>query len=120
MKIAVVGGGSTYTPELVSGLTRLDVGQRPAAQDRDHDPGRTLELPLDLLQLRGLVAEDDDVGPLGHGAIGVQRLPGHLARQLGRPPGQGVGTQHWLGPAASERTRHVPGSDQTDLHGGQG
>ncbi len=27
MKIAVVGGGSTYTPELVSGLTRLDVQQ---------------------------------------------------------------------------------------------
>src|SRR5438094_725308 len=28
MKVAVVGGGSTYTPELVSGLTRLDVGHR--------------------------------------------------------------------------------------------
>ena len=27
MKIAVVGGGSTYTPELVSGLTRLDVAE---------------------------------------------------------------------------------------------
>jgi 6-phospho-beta-glucosidase len=27
MKIAVVGGGSTYTPELVSGLTSLDVGE---------------------------------------------------------------------------------------------
>ena len=27
MKIAVIGGGSTYTPELVSGLTRLDVGE---------------------------------------------------------------------------------------------
>jgi 6-phospho-beta-glucosidase len=27
MKIAVVGGGSTYTPELVSGLSRLDVSQ---------------------------------------------------------------------------------------------
>src|SRR6478736_764804 len=27
MKIAVVGGGSTYTPELVSGLTRLDVDE---------------------------------------------------------------------------------------------
>ena len=26
-KIAVVGGGSTYTPELVSGLTRLDVDE---------------------------------------------------------------------------------------------
>jgi 6-phospho-beta-glucosidase len=25
MKVAVIGGGSTYTPELVSGLTRLDV-----------------------------------------------------------------------------------------------
>ena len=27
MKIAVVGGGSTYTPELVSGLTRLEVDE---------------------------------------------------------------------------------------------
>jgi 6-phospho-beta-glucosidase len=27
MKIAVIGGGSTYTPELVSGLTRLDVSE---------------------------------------------------------------------------------------------
>jgi len=27
MKIAVVGGGSTYTPELVSGLSRLDVDE---------------------------------------------------------------------------------------------
>src|SRR5205823_9381596 len=27
MKVAVVGGGSTYTPELVSGLTRLDVAE---------------------------------------------------------------------------------------------
>src|SRR5205085_10769497 len=27
MKIAVVGGGSTYTPELVSGLSRLDVAE---------------------------------------------------------------------------------------------
>ena len=27
MKIAVIGGGSTYTPELVSGLSRLDVSQ---------------------------------------------------------------------------------------------
>jgi 6-phospho-beta-glucosidase len=27
MRIAVIGGGSTYTPELVSGLTRLDVDE---------------------------------------------------------------------------------------------
>jgi 6-phospho-beta-glucosidase len=27
MKIAVIGGGSTYTPELVSGLSRLDVSE---------------------------------------------------------------------------------------------
>ena len=27
MKVAVVGGGSTYTPELVSGLSRLDVSE---------------------------------------------------------------------------------------------
>src|SRR5215831_11460195 len=37
MKIAVVGGGSTYTPELVSGLTRLDVGEFVL---HDVDPGR--------------------------------------------------------------------------------
>jgi 6-phospho-beta-glucosidase len=27
MKVAVIGGGSTYTPELVSGLTRLDIDE---------------------------------------------------------------------------------------------
>jgi 6-phospho-beta-glucosidase len=27
LKVAVIGGGSTYTPELVSGLTRLEVGE---------------------------------------------------------------------------------------------
>jgi 6-phospho-beta-glucosidase len=37
MKIAVVGGGSTYTPELVSGLTRLDVEELVL---EDVDPGR--------------------------------------------------------------------------------
>jgi 6-phospho-beta-glucosidase len=37
MKIAVVGGGSTYTPELVSGLTRLDVHEFVL---HDVDPGR--------------------------------------------------------------------------------
>src|SRR2546421_7651846 len=37
MKIAVIGGGSTYTPELVSGLTRLDVGEFVL---QDVDPGR--------------------------------------------------------------------------------
>ena len=37
MKIAVVGGGSTYTPELVSGLTRLDVDEFVL---HDVDPGR--------------------------------------------------------------------------------
>jgi 6-phospho-beta-glucosidase len=37
MKIAVVGGGSTYTPELVSGLTRLDVDELVL---EDIDPGR--------------------------------------------------------------------------------
>jgi len=36
MKIAVVGGGSTYTPELVSGLTRLDVDQL-VLEDTDSD-----------------------------------------------------------------------------------
>src|SRR5947199_4530687 len=37
MKVAVVGGGSTYTPELVAGLTRLDVAEFVL---HDVDPGR--------------------------------------------------------------------------------
>jgi len=37
MKVAVVGGGSTYTPELVSGLTRLDVDEFVL---EDIDPAR--------------------------------------------------------------------------------
>src|SRR6201987_1003285 len=37
MKVAVVGGGSTYTPELVSGLRRLDVDEFVL---EDGDPGR--------------------------------------------------------------------------------
>src|SRR5215472_6937018 len=37
MKIAVIGGGSTYTPELVSGLTRLDVEEFVL---QDTDPNR--------------------------------------------------------------------------------
>src|SRR6201993_1136092 len=36
MKVAVVGGGSTYTPELVSGLTRLDV-EELVLEDVDPD-----------------------------------------------------------------------------------
>ena len=37
MKVAVVGGGSTYTPELVSGLARLDVDEFVL---EDIDPAR--------------------------------------------------------------------------------
>jgi 6-phospho-beta-glucosidase len=36
MKVAVIGGGSTYTPELVSGLMRLDVDEF-VLQDTDSD-----------------------------------------------------------------------------------
>ena len=37
MKVAVIGGGSTYTPELVAGLTRLDVDEFVL---EDIDPAR--------------------------------------------------------------------------------
>jgi 6-phospho-beta-glucosidase len=41
MKVAVVGGGSTYTPELVSGLTRLDVDEF-VLEDVDPDRRETV------------------------------------------------------------------------------
>ena len=56
MKIAVVGAGSTYTPELVSGLTALDVGEL-ALMDVDEERldvvGALAERMLDRRGWRG-------------------------------------------------------------------
>ena len=51
MKVAVVGGGSTYTPELVDGFARLH-GSLPVAELVLIDPA------ADRLNV---------IGPLGHG-----------------------------------------------------
>ncbi len=64
MKIAVIDGGSTYTPELVNGF-----------------PARTKQFPLDELWLMDLDAERlEIVGGL------AQRLVTAGAQPAGRPP----------------------------------
>src|SRR5215470_11491823 len=63
MKIAVVGGGSTYTPELVSGLTRLDVDDFVL---QDIDPERRDVVGGQEARLR------DETIPLACGCIGQE------------------------------------------------
>jgi len=71
MKVAVVGGGSTYTPELVSGLSRLDVSEFVL---HDIDPERREVAPAGACRARlptlGWVyrvgySEDGQAEPIG-------------------------------------------------------
>jgi 6-phospho-beta-glucosidase len=86
VKIAVVGGGSTYTPELVSGLTRLDVTelvlQDIDAERRDVVGGMAKRM-LDRQGYRGSVLVTDDLDRAVDGAqfVLVQiRVGGQQAR----------------------------------------
>ena len=86
MKIAVVGGGSTYTPELVSGLTRLDVDDFVLhdidAERRDVVGGMARRM-LDRQGYRGRLEITDDLDRAAEGAdfVLVQiRVGGQEAR----------------------------------------
>jgi 6-phospho-beta-glucosidase len=71
MKIAVVGGGSTYSPELVSGLTRLDVAE-VVLQDIDPERrqvvGGLARRMLDRQGYRGTLQITDDLDRAVEGA----------------------------------------------------
>ena len=86
MKVAVIGGGSTYTPELVSGLTRLDVSEL-ALQDIDPERrevvGSLARRMLDRQGYRGTleITDDLDAAVAGANFVLVQiRLGGQTAR----------------------------------------
>jgi 6-phospho-beta-glucosidase len=86
MKITVVGGGSTYTPELVSGLTRLDVSEL-ALHDIDPERrdvvGGLARRMLDRQGYRGRLEITDDLDAAVSGAefVLVQiRVGGQTAR----------------------------------------
>jgi 6-phospho-beta-glucosidase len=64
MKIAVVGGGSTYTPELVSGLSRLDVSEfvlHDIDAERREVVGGLARRILDHQGYRGSIDVTDDL-----------------------------------------------------------
>ncbi len=86
MKIAVVGGGSTYTPELVSGLSRLDVSEFVL---HDIDPERRSVvggLALRMLERQGYrgsvdITDDLDAAVSGADFVLIQiRVGGQEAR----------------------------------------
>ena len=86
MKVAVVGGGSTYTPELVSGLTRLDVSDL-VLQDIDAERrevvGGLARRMLDRQGYRGGldVTDDLDAAVAGADFVLIQiRVGGQRAR----------------------------------------
>ncbi len=86
MKVAVVGGGSTYTPELVSGLTRLDVSEL-VLQDIDAERrevvGGLARRMLERQGWRGHLEVSDDLDAAVEGAqfVLVQiRVGGQQAR----------------------------------------
>jgi 6-phospho-beta-glucosidase len=86
MKVTVVGGGSTYTPELVSGLTRLDVSEL-ALHDIDPERrdvvGGLARRMLDRQGYRGRLEITDDLDAAVSGAdfVLIQiRVGGQTAR----------------------------------------
>lgn len=86
MKIAVVGGGSTYTPELVSGLSRLEVDElvlHDIDAERREVVGGLAQRMLDRQGYRGAVAVTDDLDRAVDGAdfVLIQiRVGGQAAR----------------------------------------
>jgi 6-phospho-beta-glucosidase len=86
MKVAVIGGGSTYTPELVSGLSRLDVSEfvlHDINPERRDVVGGLARRMLDRQSYRGDLAITDDLDAAVGGAdfVLIQiRVGGQQAR----------------------------------------
>jgi 6-phospho-beta-glucosidase len=86
MKVAVVGGGSTYTPELVSGLSRLDVSEfvlMDIDPERREVVGGLARRMLDRQEYRGTLEVTDELDRALDGAdfVLVQiRVGGQAAR----------------------------------------
>jgi hypothetical protein len=90
---------------------RADVGDRRARHDRDHGAaGDVADLGRDLLELRGLVPEDQHVGALGRLAVGHD-LAAELGDQCTRPARAVVGREDRVTPAARQGASHVSRSD---------
>jgi 6-phospho-beta-glucosidase len=86
MKVAVIGGGSTYTPELVSGLSRLDVDEfvlQDIDAERREVVGGLARRMLDRQGFKGSLEVIDDLDRAVDGAdfVLVQiRVGGQSAR----------------------------------------
>ena len=61
----------------------------------------------DVVQLRGLVAEHDEIGALRDFGVALERLAADLGDERLRALGERIGAEHWLLPASRKRARHV-------------
>jgi hypothetical protein len=64
------------------------------------------------------VAQEDQVGALGHLGVGGHNLAADLGGQRAGAVGEHVGAHHGPAPAEREAARHVPRADEADLHCG--
>ena len=70
----------------------------------------------DVGELRGLVAEHDEIGALSDLGVARQRLAAELCGERLGARGDGIGAQHGPPPSPRQRARHVACSDETYLH----
>ena len=70
----------------------------------------------DAAQLRGLVAEHDEIGAPRHLCVVGERLAAELLDERVSPPGERIGAQHRPPPPARKRTSHVACAYETYLH----
>src|SRR5256714_14847204 len=71
-------------------------------------------LGRDVLELIGLVAQDDRARALGDPGVGAQRLAADLFDEPLRAARPGVGRVDRLTPPAGERARHVAAADEAE------
>ena len=81
--------------------------QRRGGEDRRDGLRVRRDFARDVLQLRGLVAEHDEIGAPRHLGVVGQRLAADLLGQRSGALGQRVGAQQRPSPPARERASHV-------------
>src|SRR5206468_2816586 len=125
MKLAVIGGGSTYTPELVAGLAReqerLDLRElvlHDIDPERREVVGGLAGRMLDAAGYDGRLSVTDDLEralDAGHRAVGLCNvaigLQRHVARMLDVEPERVLVDQVGLNHLTWVRAVHVDGDD---------
>ena len=92
--------------------SNAELAQRADVVVLAHEPEDLHE----VAELSRLVAEDDEIGLLREGRVGRERLAPQLVDERLGTAWQHVGGEDRTTPAPREAARHVPRTDESDLH----